>query len=235
MTTNAWSIVSTPKNARVSLRAAGPTSAEYVVEVTHRGRILTSSDVRGTITVTNPGPASRVATVSDTFAGITCVVADGLERTIPATGSVDFAFTCEPSDGFQASDTDSNVAAVTWSDDETQRTASTTAEEIGWDGLYLHNTVDVYDMDGDELSVLGSLRVTSDGALKLMTPESGTLQGRTARFAYTAQLEGRPGTCTPYNTTAVVAGDEGKVVASDDASVQVCASSPSPGLPHTGN
>ncbi|WP_147454043.1 hypothetical protein [Tessaracoccus antarcticus] len=207
-----------------------------MVEVTHTGRTLTSSDVRGTISVTNPATTSRLATISDTFAGITCVVADGLGRVIPAASSTDFTFTCDTGTNFQPRTTDSNVAAVTWSDGGVEHTLTTPAEEISWDGLYLDNTVDVQDIDGAELSVLGSLTVGTDGSLRLMTPESGTLQGSTARFAYRVQLDGRAGKCTPYNTTAVVAGDEGKNVASDAASVQVCAAaSAGPGLPHTGH
>ncbi len=207
---------------------------EHIVEVRHTGRTMSRFEFTGTISVINPATSARTITVSNTLPGTTCHVADALDRSIPSKTRLDFPFSCVPNAGFLPGVNDTTTASVSWTDDNVVRTMET-AEDVGWDGLYLHNTVDIHDINDNEISVLGSLMVEPDGALTLLTPESGTVDGAVARFTYRAQLEGIPNACKTYATMGVVAGDNGEHVASDPASVIVCPRSTAPGLPRTGN
>lgn len=235
VSTNTWSITSAPKNARVDVRRNNLASVDYFVAVTLQARTLSEFSLGGTVAVMNDSPSPRLVTVTETVPGTTCTVTDGVGRTIPAGSRTEFPFTCLPGTGFQPKAGDTISASVTWRSAGTRHQLSTEAAEVGWDGRYVDNTVDIQDIDGDELSVLGSLMVSPAGVLQLITPESGTVEGSTARFTYRAQLDGTPGHCRTYSTEARVAGDNGTPVASDPASVEVCATAESPGLPHTGN
>ena len=235
VSTNMWSISSAPKSLRVEVQGTNVANVDYFVAATYGGRTLSEFSLGGTITVVNDAPSSRTVTVTEAMPGTACTVTDGVERTIAAAGSTSFPFTCTPDDGFQPKDSDTSTASVTWTEDGTLHQLSTGAEEVGWDGRYVDNTVDIFDIDGNELSVLGSLMVSPANALQLITPGSGTLDGSIWRFTYRAQLDGTPGQCRTYTTEAVVAGDDGQHIASDPASVEVCASAGFPGLPHAGN
>lgn len=234
-TTNTWSINAQPDGRRVNVTPGESATVEQVVEVTHIGRTLSLFQVRGTVTVANAADTPRVVTVSTLIPGTTCDVADGVNRTVPAESHVALSFSCAAGTSFHPGDSDSSTSTVTWQHEGIAHTLDAAAEPIIWDGLYLHNTVDVYDIDGDDLSVLGSLLVDTDGTLRLLTPESGTVDGSVARFTYRAQFDATPNSCTTYTSLGVVAGDEGQHVASDPASVTVCPRPSAPGLPHTGN
>ena len=211
-----------------------PATVEHVVDVTHTGRTLSLFELGGTVTVRNSDDTPRAVTVSTVVAGTTCEVTDGVDRTVPAGGQVSLPFTCGAGTDFHPGVNDSTASTVAWQHDGVAHRRDA-VEPISWDGLYLHNTVDVHDIDGDELSVLGSLLVDTDGTLRLLTPESGTVDGPVARFAYRVQLDGNRNSCKTWTSQAVVAGDEGEHVASDPTSVTVCPRPSAPGLPHTGD
>ncbi len=236
VTTNEWAIKAGPDGARVDVARGQVANVAQVVEVTHVGRVLSDVVLGGSITVTNSADAARTATVGTSIPGTTCDVVDGVNRVVPAQGEAAFTFTCAPGADFQPRDSDANTAFVSWRHEGVDHRLDAAAEGLGWDGLYLHNTVDVHDIDGDDLSVLGSLLVAPDGTLQLLTPESGTVDGSVARFAYSVQLDGSPNACRAYTSLAVVAGDGGAHVTTDSASVAVCPRpAAAPGLPKTGN
>ncbi len=233
-TSNSWTIRAKPDDARVELPRGELAAVDHIVEVRHTGRTMSRFEFSGTISVTNPATSARAITVSNTLPGTTCHVADAVGRSIAPNTRMDFTFSCVPDAGFLPGVNDTTTASVSWTDDDGVRTMEA-VDDVGWDGLYLHNTVDIHDINDNEISVLGSLMVEPDGALTLLTPESGTVDGAVAHFTYRAQLEGIPNACKTYATMGVVAGDRGEHVASDPASVIVCPPSTAPGLPHTGN
>lgn len=234
-TTNTWSINAQPDAHRVNVKPGEPAVVQQVVEVTHTGRTLSAFELRGTIIVANSADTPRDVTVGTLVPGTTCDVVNGTHRSVAPGSQIVLAFTCAAGTGFQPANSDVATAMVSWQHGGVAHTLDAADEPITWDGLYLHNTVDVHDIDGDELSVLGSLLVDTDGTLRLLTPESGTVDGTVARFTYQAQLGTPADSCKTWTSLGVVAGDDGEHVASDPASVTVCPRPITPGLPHTGN
>ncbi len=196
---------------------------DYAVDVSQAGTQATTPELGGVVTVTNPNTASSLAITPTqvleaadlTGGAASCTVTEpeGGYPPIPAGGSTTYPVTCaaenEPTGG-------TAVATVSWPHPEggAPRSAGSDAEadNVSVAVTEVDRTVTATDTpQGQRARTLGTVAWDTD--------RTGPVT-----FADTITWTGVAGRCVPRTNVAHVLGDEGDVVATGQAEVQVCIS-----------
>ncbi|MBY9074013.1 hypothetical protein K1X13_04170 [Nocardioides sp. WL0053] len=191
----------------------GRATFDYTVVATAVGTADSSWAMSGTITVANPNSwqavtLSGIEDVVNVGGGAECVVAQGTDLAIPASGSRSFAYTC--SFDSRPAYAGTNTATVTW---DAQRYSTPAGSASGsaavvadaWSETPVDKTVTVKDdkTDPKHPVVLGMVTWTT---------------GATFEFPYSVTLAGTPGRCTEHDNVAWI-HETGQ---SADETVRVC-------------
>ncbi|MDX6642443.1 MAG: hypothetical protein QOD76_405, partial [Solirubrobacteraceae bacterium] len=116
-----WGITKDVDRTRVQ-QVGGSATFNYTVTVTKSAPTDSGWQVTGLISVFNPNDADVTGVtvtddINDTNLSDTCVVTDGINATIPALSSSDFAYTCNYS-AAPALAKETNTATATWGDQD---------------------------------------------------------------------------------------------------------------------
>ena len=213
-TTIGWEVSKSADPTRQDVPPGGSATFNYVVSVTHDDGTDSNWQVSGQITVENPNtaPVDGVTVVDEIDdPGATCVSSGG-SSTVPAGGTVVFDYLCTYS-AAPASASETNTATVSWPEQtlangELLAAGSTQAQAaVVWDEptAVIDASVDVSD---SRVGPLGTAFYTDPNPTE---------------FGYSFTFDDAPGgVCTTYDNTATVSSD-GVPVATDGASVEVCA------------
>ncbi|SDL08536.1 hypothetical protein SAMN04488242_0110 [Tessaracoccus oleiagri] len=217
--THDWSITKTVDPTQTNLRNETGATLDYQVVVSYDGSTTSRFVVSGDITIDNPNDWDKDYSVTDVFAGVACTVV-GATGTVPANDSVTLSYQCILPMSFDPSDSDANVAEVTFEvAGETEVVASDPAT-VEWVVDEFHNPVTITDtFESDAPVTLATISVGADGTL---TASEGVVDGSTVTFDYSKDVDGVYGECVTFDNTARVVDGE-VVLDSDDASSEVCA------------
>jgi hypothetical protein len=195
---------------------------DYGVKVTEVDKIQSGWEVHGTVSVKNPNALPMVVTLTDVlsdgtkcdFTGVTDVSgAAGLQVSLPADTTTDYAYTCSPGDS-PADGT--NEATVEWSlADYPQTQEQANATNPGTDEA--HGTAPYsykVDQETNKQVTVTDNHHTFDPAWVNTWGEGPNPETR----EYTKTFPGVPGTCTRYDNTATIT-ETGQ---SDSAAANVC-------------
>jgi uncharacterized repeat protein (TIGR01451 family) len=205
--TYAWGIAKSVDHASIT-DPSGKATFNYGVAVTHDSGTAGGWKATGTITVTNPNTVDVTGvTVTDAISnGGTCTVSGGTNITVPASDSVDLAYTCtygsapSPASG-------TNTATATWTADGSPHTSATGTATVDF-GAVSPTVVD------------GCVSVTDTVAGALGTVCSTDSSPKT--YLYTHQVTGTAGTCVTQPNTATYTTDTTETTGSASKSVQLC-------------
>ncbi|MBK8758261.1 MAG: hypothetical protein IPM08_14410 [Actinomycetales bacterium] len=213
-TTYAWAIDKKLGDVPGVIPSGSTVDYPYTLTVTKAGQTDSGWVVTGTITVTNPNTwqAVTLTGVSDALSvgGASCVVTGDQGQTIPASGSAQFGYTCT----YAAQPTayeGSNTATATWA----AAAAHTAAGSASGSAAYTlalagetNKTVTVTDTQHDSW--------TLDWATA----------GSSTDLSYTLTRTAPQASCTTFENTAAVVGDNAVELDSDTVSQDLCGASP---------
>jgi len=213
-TTYAWAIDKKLGDVPGVIPSGSTVDYPYTLTVTKTGQTDSGWVVTGTITVTNPNTwqAVTLTGVSDALSvdGASCVVSGDQGQSIPASGSAQFTYTCTYA-AQPAAYQGSNTATATW-DAAAAHTATGSASGGAAYTLALqgetNKTVTVTDTQHDSWMLDWATAAASTDLTYTLT--------RTAPEA----------SCTTFENTAAVVGDNAVELDGDSVSQDLCGASP---------
>jgi len=212
--TYTWTIEKTVDKTLVEQFGGGTATFNYTVTVTHNTGTISAVKVEGTISVTNPNPASiDITGVTDQLSNSTnCSVTGGGAQTLTAGQTKDFTYECDLTTATSVPEGLSNTATVNWSTQTLSNggtlsagSSATDPVAVSFIGTTVDGSVNVTDTFNGTPGLLGTMSF-SDGSPK--------------DFPYSRQITIPTFDCKKYDNTATLS--DAPTSASKTVTVEVC-------------